>query len=95
MKTILHIISDSNIGGAGRSLLNYLRCADQSRFQSHVALPRRSALKEQLEELGVPIHEIDAMADKAAEAALSRSSVVNTPAFARFSYTSAPFFAVA
>lgn len=64
MKTILQIISDTNIGGGGRSLLNYLRYGDRSRFVSHVVLPRRSALKAPLEELGVTIHEIDAMADR-------------------------------
>ncbi len=64
MKTMLQIISDTNIGGGGRSLINYLRHEDRSKFCSHVVLPRGSALKEPIEALGVAIHEIDAMADK-------------------------------
>ena len=64
MKKILHIISDTNIGGGGRSLINYLRYADKLRFDLHVILPVNSALKCQLEPLGVAIYEIDAMADK-------------------------------
>lgn len=64
MKIVLQIISDTNIGGGGRSLLNYLSCQDREHFASHVVLPRRSALKAPIQELGVPIHEIDAMADR-------------------------------
>ena len=45
MNTILQVISDTNIGGGGRSLLNYLSCQDRSQFQSQVVLPRGSALK--------------------------------------------------
>ena len=40
MNTILQVISDTNIGGGGRSLLNYLSCQDRSQFQSQVVLPR-------------------------------------------------------
>lgn len=64
MSIILQVISDTNIGGGGRSLLNYLQWADRTRFQSHVALPRGSALKERIDALRVPVHELDAMADK-------------------------------
>ena len=64
MNTILQVISDTNIGGGGRSLLNYLSCQDRSQFQSQVVLPRGSALKGPVEALGVPVHEIDAMADR-------------------------------
>lgn len=64
MKTILQVISDTNIGGGGRSLLNYLKYEDRSRFRSHVVLPRNSALKDPIQALGVPVHEVDAMADR-------------------------------
>jgi len=64
MTTVLQIISDTNIGGGGRSLINYLRFQDKKNFRSCVVLPRRSALKAPLEELGAEIFEIDAMADK-------------------------------
>ena len=64
MIRIAQIISDTNIGGGGRSLLNYLACCDRSRFSPAVILPRGSALKERVEALDVPVREIDAMADK-------------------------------
>lgn len=64
MTKILHIISDANIGGAGRSLLNYLACCDRERFAVSVVLPRGSALKPAVEKLGIPVREIDAMADR-------------------------------
>ena len=64
MIRVLEIISDTNIGGGGRSLLNYLEFYDRTRFECAVVLPRNSALKERVEALNVPIFEIDAMADK-------------------------------
>ena len=39
MTRVLNIISDTNIGGAGRVLLNYLRYTDRERFETLVALP--------------------------------------------------------
>lgn len=64
MTTVLQIISDTNIGGGGRSLLNYLRYQNREDFRSCVVLPRNSALKDPLQQLGVDLYEIDAMADK-------------------------------
>lgn len=61
---VVEIISDTNIGGGGRYLLNYLACYDKSRFEVFVVLPRGSALTPRVAELGVPFEEIDAMADK-------------------------------
>ena len=48
MIRVLNIISDTNIGGAGRVILNYLRYTDKSRFETLVAIPRGSLLKEPL-----------------------------------------------
>ena len=48
MIRVLNIISDTNIGGAGRVLLNYLRYTDRNRFETLVALPRGSLLKQLL-----------------------------------------------
>ena len=64
MIRVLQIISDTNIGGGGRSLLNYLSCCDRSRFSPSVVLPRSSALTERVRALDVPVEEIDAMADR-------------------------------
>ena len=64
MIRVLQIISDTNLGGGGHSLLNYLRYRDRERVEVLVVMPRRSALKPAVEELGVEVAEIDAMADK-------------------------------
>lgn len=64
MIKVLNIISDTNIGGAGRVLLNYAKYRDRDRFDMEVVLPENSMLAEPLRELDVKVYEIDAMADK-------------------------------
>jgi len=61
---ILHIISDTNVGGAGVALLNYLKYADRKTYDLYVVLPKNSRLRERLDQFGIPVYEIDAMADK-------------------------------
>ena len=63
MIRILNIISDTNIGGAGRVILNYLCYADRNKFETLVAIPRGSLLKPLLEEAEVTVYEVDGMAD--------------------------------
>lgn len=63
MIRVLNIISDTNIGGAGRVILNYLRYADRNKFETLVAIPRCSLLKPLLEEAHVTVYEVDGMAD--------------------------------
>ncbi len=64
MIQVLNVISDTNIGGAGRVILNYLRYTDRSQFETLVALPRGSLLKAPLEEAGARAYEVDGMADR-------------------------------
>ena len=64
MTRVLNIISDTNIGGAGRVILNYLRYVDRSQFETCAALPRGSLLKAPLEEAGAQVFEVDGMADR-------------------------------
>lgn len=64
MIRVLNVISDTNIGGAGRVILNYLRYSDRERFQTWVALPRGSLLKPPLEESGAGVLEVEGMADR-------------------------------
>lgn len=64
MTKIIHIISDSNIGGAGRCLVNYLRFHDRSRFDVSVILPRGSRLLPEISALNVPCFEVDGIAEK-------------------------------
>ena len=70
MTYVIQIISDTNIGGGGRSVLNYLACYDRTRFKVGVILPRGSALKERVEALNVPLWEVDGMADKSFDRAV-------------------------
>lgn len=64
MTKVIHIISDSNIGGAGRCLVNYLRCHDRSRFAVSVILPRGSLLIPEIAALDVPYTEADGIAER-------------------------------
>ncbi len=64
MIRVLNIISDTNIGGAGRVLLNYLKYADRTSFETHAAVPRGSLLIEPLLAGGAVVHEVDGIADK-------------------------------
>ena len=64
MIRVLNIISDTNIGGAGRVILNYLRYTDKTQFETMVAIPRGSLLKESLEQAGVTVYEVDGLADR-------------------------------
>ena len=64
MIRVLNIISDTNIGGAGRVLINYLQYADREQFDTSVAVPRGSLLKAPLEELGTTVYEVDGIADR-------------------------------
>ncbi|MDE6107494.1 MAG: glycosyltransferase family 4 protein [Oscillospiraceae bacterium] len=64
MIRVMNVISDTNIGGAGRVLINYLKYWDREHFDVSVALPRGSKLKEPLETLGGRVYEVDGMADK-------------------------------
>ncbi len=61
---VLNVISDTNIGGAGRGILNYLRYSDRDRFETWAALPRGSLLKPPLEEAGAQVIEVEGMADR-------------------------------
>ena len=59
MIKILHVISDQNIGGAGRLLLNLISEADRQKFDISVVLPRYSALTPRIRELGIKATEIN------------------------------------
>ena len=52
MIKIIHVISDTNIGGAGTVLLTILRNIDRSRFDVKVVLPEGSALVPRIDALG-------------------------------------------
>lgn len=53
MIKVKHVISDKNIGGAGRLLLNLLANTDRKLFEPSVVLPYGSLLKPEIKKLGV------------------------------------------
>lgn len=67
MYRLLHIITDTNIGGAGVLLLCQLKYFDRGRFDISVVLPRGSALRERAEALGYPVIESRHGADSSFE----------------------------
>ncbi|MBQ4137066.1 MAG: glycosyltransferase [Clostridia bacterium] len=52
MIKVLNVITDTNIGGAGRVLVHYLRNFDRTRFDVYVALPEGSLLIPEVEKAG-------------------------------------------
>ncbi len=64
MIKVLNIITDTNLGGAGRVLINYLKYCDRSSFDVSAAVPAGSALTQRLRELGTEVYEVDGMRDK-------------------------------
>lgn len=52
MIKVLNVLTDTNIGGAGRLLVHYLRNFDRSRFEVYVALPEGSLLIPEVEKVG-------------------------------------------
>ena len=67
MIKVLHVISDTDIGGAGVLLCNLLACADKSQFDISVALPQESALIPRIEKLGIPTIPLKRGADRSAD----------------------------
>ncbi|MBQ7364860.1 MAG: glycosyltransferase, partial [Clostridia bacterium] len=55
---ILLVLSDCNIGGAGRWLLTYLRYANRNAFDICIALPKGAMLKKPVTDLGYPVYEM-------------------------------------
>ncbi|MCL2855622.1 MAG: glycosyltransferase family 4 protein [Defluviitaleaceae bacterium] len=64
MHKILHIISDTNIGGAGKLLLVFLANFDRDFFDISVVLPSGSLLLPEIQALDIRTIEIDGIADK-------------------------------
>lgn len=58
---ILHILTDRNIGGAGRHLCYLLEAADREQNEYCVLLPAGAALTPRLRALGVPVTEVEGM----------------------------------
>ena len=61
---ILHVLTDYNIGGAGRHVLSYIKEHDSTSFKVEVALPDESRLIPDIDRLGVPFYQIRHIRDK-------------------------------
>jgi glycosyltransferase involved in cell wall biosynthesis len=61
---VLNVISDTNIGGAGLALINYLRYADRKEFTHTVAVPDGSMLLERLGNIGIDTVEISGIGER-------------------------------
>lgn len=63
MIKVIQVITDTNIGGAGIWLLNFLKTYDRSVIDMSVVVPRGAMLKERVEKLNVRVIEADNIAD--------------------------------
>lgn len=55
---IMHILTDSNFGGAGRYLINYLKHSNRADYRFTVVLPERSLLIPEIAPLDIPVLEV-------------------------------------
>ncbi len=55
---VLQILSDTNLGGAGRYLLNLFSAWDRERYDMVLAVPKGAVLTDQVRALGVPVIEV-------------------------------------
>ena len=64
MLKVMQVSSDTNIGGAGKCILTFLKFYDRTKFNVSVVLPEDSLLKKKCGDLGARVIEINAMKDK-------------------------------
>lgn len=64
MLKIMHCISDTNFGGAGRVLLNYLQHFDREAFEVTVVLPKGSKLLDYLKSPDYSVVQFDGLYDR-------------------------------
>lgn len=64
MKKVLNIISDTNVGGAGRALLTWLKYMNRDEFKAAVIVPAGSLLTERIKALDIEVFEIDGISDQ-------------------------------
>ena len=64
MIKVINVISDTNIGGAGKCVLTFLKYYDKSRFKVLVVIPENSLLAPEIEKLGCEYVVSTGIADK-------------------------------
>lgn len=71
MIKVVQVSSDSNIGGAGKCILTFLKSFDRTKFDVSVIIPKDSLLKPYIDGLSVKVYEAENIAEKS----LSRSGI--------------------
>lgn len=64
MIKVVNVISDTNIGGAGKCVINFAKNYDQKKYEVSVIVPKGSDLVNELKQTTVKIIEIDGIKDK-------------------------------
>lgn len=64
MIKVVQVTSDSNIGGAGKCILTFLKNFDREQFDVSVILPKGSALKPFMKELDIKTYEAEYIAEQ-------------------------------
>lgn len=64
MIKVMEVSSDSNIGGAGKCILTFLKTYDRSQFTAEAVVPTDSLLKPEIEDLKVKVFEAENLAEK-------------------------------
>lgn len=56
---VLHILSDTNMGGAGQYLLNLFSAYDREQYAMALVVPRGAVMKQRAKLLGIPVVEAE------------------------------------
>lgn len=64
MIKVVNVISDTNIGGAGKCIINFAKNYNQKKYDVSVVVPKGSALVAELEKTPVKVIELDGIKDK-------------------------------
>ena len=64
MIKVVQVSSDSNIGGAGKCILTFLKTFNREVFDVCVVLPKKSLLRPKAEALGIKVYEAEHLAEK-------------------------------
>lgn len=63
MIKVIHVLTDTNIGGAGIWLMNFLRAYDRNKLDVSVALPEHALLEDRIRSIGITVHTVKSIAD--------------------------------
>ena len=64
MIRVMHVLTDTNIGGAGIWMLNFLKSYNRQNLEVLVVLPPKSALSHRVKETDVELVEVEGISDK-------------------------------